>query len=645
MKHSPALLVLLLCAVLLAAGGVAATPNPPLGNKALLSMALPIADGSVSGQNDPPILHPYFGLLHAHTSYSDGEGTPSQAFTYARDSAGLDFLALTDHGELLSDAEWANTRSQAEAFTSTGSFAALAGFEWTDYLKGHICVLGSQDIASYLNWQTNTIGKFLAWLEQRPQALGSFAHPYPTDFNDFAFRAGASAQMALLEVANAEKNFEPGFLAALSKGWRVGAVAAQDNHHPDWGNASGQVAGIWAPSLTPSTLLEAIRARRTFASDDRNLVLSLKLNGAWMGSVLRSWPGQPLHWQVEATDPDPGETIVQADLLSLGGSVLGTTTGSSGNLVWNPQTSNPGGNFWVFARVRQADGDLAYSSPIWLEAVEPPALVVTPQAMTFTATWGEAPEPQTLTLEMIGEIGAEWTAGAGEGWLTLSPSAGRMEGTSTALQVTPNLKGLAPGAYQGKIFVSSPGATDSPKEIPVRLELSAPPLQSFDLSLKPGWNQISLPLVTNPSPMVVFGRLPVPLLLFQYDPLNRVYLGLDQVALKPGVGYWLKAGLVAPITTTLTGYSSEVEEWSLDFPVGWNMAGLPIPFDLPLSSLQVRANGSLLAWGDAVSLGLIASPPLWFDGTVYQPCEPLMEAGKGYWWRALQPLQLLFPSP
>ncbi|MCX5970984.1 MAG: CehA/McbA family metallohydrolase [Coprothermobacterota bacterium] len=422
MKHSSALLMLLLCAALLAAGGAAATPSPPLGKEEPQSMVLTIANGPISRQwgqisnlsplpcgsveNDPPLLRPYVGLLHAHTSYSDGEGTPAQAFAYARDSAGLDFLALTDHGELLSDSEWADTYSQADTFTSTGAFAALAGFEWTDYSKGHICVLGSQDYASYLNWQTNTLGKFYTWLEQRPQALGIFAHPKPTNFDDFAFRSGVSAQMALLEVANVEKNFEPGFLTALSKGWRVAAVAAQDNHHPDWGDASGQIAGIWAPSLTPSALLEAIRARRTFSSDDRNLTLSLQLNGAWMGSTLHGWPGQPLHWRLEVVDPDPDEAIVQADLVSLGGSVLATTS-SSGNLVWKVQTSNPGGNFWIFARVRQADGDLAYSSPIWLEAVEPPTLVVTPQAMTFATTWGESPEPQTLTLETIGESGVE----------------------------------------------------------------------------------------------------------------------------------------------------------------------------------------------------------------------------------------------
>ncbi len=39
---------------------------------------------------------PYFGLLHSHTSYSDGMGTPDDAYKYAK-KTGLDFFALTDH--------------------------------------------------------------------------------------------------------------------------------------------------------------------------------------------------------------------------------------------------------------------------------------------------------------------------------------------------------------------------------------------------------------------------------------------------------------------------------------------------------------------------------------------------------------------
>ena len=42
---------------------------------------------------------PYYGNLHSHTSYSDGTGTPAQAFAFARNTAPtpLDFLAVTEH--------------------------------------------------------------------------------------------------------------------------------------------------------------------------------------------------------------------------------------------------------------------------------------------------------------------------------------------------------------------------------------------------------------------------------------------------------------------------------------------------------------------------------------------------------------------
>jgi hypothetical protein len=39
----------------------------------------------------------FFGSLHSHTSYSDGMGTPADAFTRARDVGKMDFLAVTEH--------------------------------------------------------------------------------------------------------------------------------------------------------------------------------------------------------------------------------------------------------------------------------------------------------------------------------------------------------------------------------------------------------------------------------------------------------------------------------------------------------------------------------------------------------------------
>jgi hypothetical protein len=44
----------------------------------------------------------YTGLLHAHTSISDGSGTPEEAYKMAK-QAGLNFFALTEHNHIQAD--------------------------------------------------------------------------------------------------------------------------------------------------------------------------------------------------------------------------------------------------------------------------------------------------------------------------------------------------------------------------------------------------------------------------------------------------------------------------------------------------------------------------------------------------------------
>jgi hypothetical protein len=55
-------------------------------------------DPPSEARTPPPAAAPrvYFGNLHSHTSYSDGSGTPTEAFEHAK-AAGLDFLAVTEH--------------------------------------------------------------------------------------------------------------------------------------------------------------------------------------------------------------------------------------------------------------------------------------------------------------------------------------------------------------------------------------------------------------------------------------------------------------------------------------------------------------------------------------------------------------------
>ena len=59
----------------------------------------------------------YFGNLHSHTSYSDGSGTPDDAYRHARNTAGLDFLAVTEHNHRWSEGFAAADRRDGRAET------------------------------------------------------------------------------------------------------------------------------------------------------------------------------------------------------------------------------------------------------------------------------------------------------------------------------------------------------------------------------------------------------------------------------------------------------------------------------------------------------------------------------------------------
>ena len=59
-----------------------------------------------------PIYNHYRGLIHSHTSASDGHGSYNDAYYLARDKSKLDFFAITEHSNLLD-------RSRTRAISST----------------------------------------------------------------------------------------------------------------------------------------------------------------------------------------------------------------------------------------------------------------------------------------------------------------------------------------------------------------------------------------------------------------------------------------------------------------------------------------------------------------------------------------------
>ncbi|UCH20012.1 MAG: CehA/McbA family metallohydrolase [Deltaproteobacteria bacterium] len=332
----------------------------------------------------------YYGYLHAHSELSDGQGSPASAYESARNN-GLDYFALTDHGEFLIiwpwDNKWERLVEAAKDKYQPGNYVTLWGFEWSNPILGHINVINTADFTNTFSdfWVTNVYD----WIIDRPAAFALFNHPGDYDFLSLELRhlrryPAAVPQIVGIETWNGNNSFDFyyydgnwfGFLGFISywdlgnwRGWYLGAQGGQDNHSTDWGLQNEFRTAVLAERLTRKSIIEAYRNRRFYATEDKNLYLDLRCQGYPMGSRLS---GVPRQFEVTASDGG-GDTFSEIRLYRSG--ILWQSKVVSGSNFQETLTDPfPFGKAYYYVIVTQEDdndgngrNDEAISSPIWIE--------------------------------------------------------------------------------------------------------------------------------------------------------------------------------------------------------------------------------------------------------------------------------------
>ncbi len=358
----------------------------------------------------------YFGQLHSHTAeYSDGSGTLDEALNYVEgipENDNVDFVAFTDHSnyfdsssapnpaEALYDTskmtsesanKWAAYNNAIDDFNaSSPDRIALAGYEMTwSGGPGHINTFNTPGIVSRnnktLNDKTGDAG-LQAYYKllidagtNNVQSINQLNHPGTTfgNFSDFAYYTPMlDSYVQLVEVGNGEGQVGAGgyypsyeqYIMALDKGWHVAPTNNQDNHKGSWGNANDARNVIYADSLTEEGLFDAIRERRLYATEDKNLEISYTLDGHMMGSQLGTDAvGENVNIEVTVYDPDHSDAISKVEVVVNSGRVAYTwdSIPASGEL----SATIPADYSYYFIRVTQADGNLAVTAPVWVGEV------------------------------------------------------------------------------------------------------------------------------------------------------------------------------------------------------------------------------------------------------------------------------------
>ncbi|HEY0488616.1 MAG TPA: CehA/McbA family metallohydrolase [Telluria sp.] len=365
----------------------------------------------------------YFANLHSQTNHSDGGGDlasckgaqapqggaqgPLEAYGYAR-ARGLDMLMASEHNHMYDGSDGANPESStdaAKALYQSGlaaaagfseanpGFLALYGLEWGVINNGgHMNILNAPEL---LGWERDANGQLfgdtltakgdyagLYSLMRRRGWIGQFNHPsFSGQFNvdgvALGYTKDGDEAMALCEVLNTaafstntsegetrRSNYEMACNKALEAGFHIAFSSNQDNHCANWGASYTNRTGVLIPNgtaLTQASFIEALKARRVFATMDKNSQLVLTANGRVMGS--RFTNSGPLKLLANYANSE-GRSVASVSIIE-GVPGRNGTVSEVASTAEATITPAPGEHFY-YARITQDDGKILWSAPVWV---------------------------------------------------------------------------------------------------------------------------------------------------------------------------------------------------------------------------------------------------------------------------------------
>ncbi|MCX5977868.1 MAG: hypothetical protein NTV33_13890, partial [Coprothermobacterota bacterium] len=279
------------------------------------------------------------------------------------------------------------------------------------------------------------------------------------------------------------------------------------------------------------------------------------------------------------------------------------------------------------------DFTIGYSPSLFYEPYNTP--------LQFEATvGGDNPPPMVLLLSRQGEGSLNWSAVPANSSfpLSVSPSNGSIGPGKSMLEVGVSIQGLEAGAYAWAIAITAPGAVNSPLVIPITVKVN-PASVVAPCALLPGWNLISLPLVTDANPQQVFIGLPAGWLIYAWDAANGRYLGGGDVALALGAGYWLKLPGDTPQSCDIAGVPFPEDSLEIPLANGWNIVGPPYAGITAWSAVRILFAGQSYTLEEAIahSPPLITAAAFYWTGQAYGNARAAgqFESSRGYWIKAL----------
>jgi uncharacterized protein DUF3604 len=337
----------------------------------------------------------YWGDPHWQTFFTDGIRCPEELYAFARDEAFLDFGAISDHSEGLTDRQWDYFQAVSNDYNQTGSFATLIGQEWTNHKFGHRNIYYREKNGPIFrsdDLKYNSLDKLWKGLDDYT-ASGNRALAIPHHTSNkimgcdwsYAWNDKYEKAVEIYSIwGNSECSAENGNLYplrhcggevdgkhvydALKKGFRFGFIGGGDIHDGRPGESLAYLSpltvslypqgltAIYSPELTRENVFDAISNHATYATTSSRIYLEFTQVDV---------SSKQIEFDIKCASE---EGLAKIEIIRNGvADFLPALEKSSMTFLDSVKVSSLSEGEFIYLRVTTDNGNMAWSSPIFQE--------------------------------------------------------------------------------------------------------------------------------------------------------------------------------------------------------------------------------------------------------------------------------------
>ena len=349
------------------------------------------------------------GNLHEHSEISScwpagTDGTLDDDYRYGLYSEGYDFMGITDHAYSQTEVYWRKHLRLAEFYNDDTHFVAFPSVEFTlsndrktEIRRGaghrNIVFNSMEDAKKYIrdknqvysvrNPETRDAEGLWKYIHANNINCISIPHHPADEVHSCCWETRDEEIEPIVEIfqcrGNAEYRDAPrminldrhkpsendkGFIdyALREKKHKLGFIASGDHNSIGVG-----LACVWVKEVSRAGILEAMRSRRVFGTTGDQIVMDFRLNGVVQGQTTKAADKNTLSIDIAAVDAIESIDILRNSRVIKSIKMEGDSTHFSSNYS-DENIENEDEVLYYYVRVIQKNKQMAWSSPIWLEA-------------------------------------------------------------------------------------------------------------------------------------------------------------------------------------------------------------------------------------------------------------------------------------